>query len=118
VLEVEEAAVALDLGVERRLAIDEDDGEAELLREEVAGRLDIGDEELRCRGADDGLGRGSVRCCGMASIPDLSACQLSNPACLATSSCASPSLKLAARISRSLRCRKRGSTVLICAATG
>ena len=56
VLEVEEAAVALHLGVERRLAVDEDDGEAELLREEVAGRLDVGDEQLCGRGADDGLG--------------------------------------------------------------
>ncbi len=44
-------------------------------------------------------------CSGMVSIPVLSACQLSNPCCLATSSWASASLKLAARISGSLRCR-------------
>jgi len=54
----------------------------------------------------------------MVASPDLSACQLAKPACRATSSCASLSLKLCARICASLKSRKRGSTALICAATG
>src|SRR5262245_18884893 len=50
-LEIEDAIVPLDLGIERRLAVDEHDRKAESLREEIAGRLDISDEQL-CRGRD------------------------------------------------------------------
>src|SRR5579872_4100894 len=50
--------------------------------------------------------------------PVFRACQLSKPCCLATISCASLSLKLAARISESGIFRKRGKYPRICAATG
>src|SRR5215469_7963952 len=50
--------------------------------------------------------------------PVFKASQLSKPCCLATISCASPSLKLEARISASGTFRKRGIRPRICAATG
>jgi len=46
------------------------------------------------------------------------ACQLAKPCCLATISCASLSLKFAARISASGIVAKRGKSSRICAATG
>src|SRR5690242_8890739 len=45
--QVEPRAIALDLAIERRLAISEGHLEAELRRVEVARRLDVGDERLR-----------------------------------------------------------------------
>jgi hypothetical protein len=39
--------VAHHLSVERRVPIDEDHREAERVREEIARRLDVGDEQLR-----------------------------------------------------------------------
>jgi hypothetical protein len=46
VLEVEQTRVAPDLRIEGRFAIDEDDRETELLREEIAASLDIGHEQF------------------------------------------------------------------------
>jgi hypothetical protein len=83
------AAVAHHLRVEWRLAIGEGDGEAELVREEIAGRPDIGYEEVRLGGGDDGCGGSSVCMVRHGRQPVLSACQLSKPCCRATSSCAS-----------------------------
>lgn len=45
VSEIDAGAVALDLGVEWRLAIDEDDGKAELVGEIGDRRLDVLDEQ-------------------------------------------------------------------------
>ena len=44
--EIEPRDVALHLAVERRLAVGEDDAEAELAGEELARGLDVGDEQL------------------------------------------------------------------------
>ena len=54
--QIERRAVALHLRVERRFAVHEHDREAELLREEVARRFDVGHEQLRFGGDQDGLG--------------------------------------------------------------
>ena len=55
---------------------------------------------------------------GVFESPVFMACQPSKPCCLATISCASLSLKLAARISESGIFTKRGKCPRICAATG
>src|SRR5580704_4786771 len=54
----------------------------------------------------------------VAVSPAFRACQLSKPCCLATISCASLSLKFAARICESAVFEKRGMSPRICAATG
>ena len=91
--QVEQRLVALHLAIERRLAVGEDDLEAELRGEERARRLDVGDEEF---GFDGGQRPASRRPVGLVSVmactPVLSACQLSNPDWRATSSWASLSL--------------------------
>jgi hypothetical protein len=58
--EIERRGVSLHLSVEWRIAIDECEGEAELLGEEVARRFDVGDEQLRLGGGEDGSGQGSI----------------------------------------------------------
>jgi len=45
--QVESRIIAEDLPVEWRIAIDEFDGEAELVRIEITGTLDVRNEELR-----------------------------------------------------------------------
>jgi hypothetical protein len=50
--------VSLDRSVERRITIREIHGKPELGREEIARCLDVRDEQLGHRGAEDGLGRG------------------------------------------------------------
>src|SRR5712691_3348381 len=58
--QVDQRGIAPDLCIERRLAIGERDGEAELAGEEIARRLDIGDEQLRFGTGDDGFGENSL----------------------------------------------------------
>src|SRR5712664_2397216 len=45
--QVDQCGIAPDLRIERRLAIGERDGEAELAGEEIARQLDVGDKQLR-----------------------------------------------------------------------
>src|ERR1700716_3443477 len=52
--QIEPRAVALHPRIKRRSAIHESDREAELLGEEVARRLDVGDEQLRLGGNERG----------------------------------------------------------------
>src|ERR1700738_2184079 len=58
VTQIEPRGVALHLAIERRLAIREDDREAELAGEELARSPDVGDEELRLGRGEDRAGRG------------------------------------------------------------
>src|SRR5262249_39047412 len=59
VVQNERRPIARDMRIERRLAIQDRDLEAELLGIEIARRLDVGDEQLRVRGGEDGLHCGS-----------------------------------------------------------
>jgi hypothetical protein len=88
VAQIEPRAVALDLTIKRRLAVNEHDREAELGGEKIACSLDIGNEKLRLRAGENRTGRVEVLDgeCVMPGTPVLSACQLSNPDCRATSS--------------------------------
>jgi len=58
--QVDARGIAFDLRIKRRLAIGERNGEAEFAGEEIAGGLDIGDEQLRFGTGDDGFGDNRV----------------------------------------------------------
>ena len=86
--QVQQRLAAADLAVERRLAVGEDDLEAELVGIERARRLEVGDEQVGFGRVQRGriTGMEVFVSVVMACTPALSACQLSNPAWRATSS--------------------------------
>ncbi len=75
--EVEPRSVAADLCVEWWIPVEEIDGEAELAGEEVARCSDIGDEQLRLGGSEDGSGRYPLCLLGHGRASVFTACPLS-----------------------------------------
>jgi hypothetical protein len=61
VAQIDPRPITHDLRIEGRLAIAKSNSEAELMGEEIAGRRDVGDEQLRFCGDEGGLG-GRVLC--------------------------------------------------------
>ncbi|MGA9355250.1 MAG: hypothetical protein WBV46_16275 [Terriglobales bacterium] len=89
------------------------------LDDEALDDASLDDEALDDEAFDDDALDDDAFTPGVAvATPAFSACQLSKPCSLATTSCASLSLKLDARISASDIFRNLGNCPRICAATG